>query len=106
MPALSSFKARMYSWVKSLSLGHFPKSWRENKGRDMETQPKGGLEKGDVTHELTPLMILWGRVLARAACSHLIDLLAGRGHSSRLDVSLSGRCSTWPLVTPAIYKLF
>lgn len=42
MPALSSFRARMYSWVKSLSLGHFPKSWRENKGRDMETRPKGG----------------------------------------------------------------
>ncbi len=31
MPALSSFRAKIYSWVKRRSLGHFPKSWNEKK---------------------------------------------------------------------------
>lgn len=54
MPALSSFRARIYSWVKSLSLGHFPKSWRDKQRQSDGDRAKRRLEKGDITHELTP----------------------------------------------------
>lgn len=71
---------------KNVLLGEEPQPWafpkvleREQRQRYGDTA-KRGLEKGDVTHELTPLMILWGRVLAWAACSYLMDLPAGRGH--------------------------
>lgn len=82
MPALSSFRARMYSWVKSLSLGHFPKSWRERAKAELWRLGQKELEKGDVTHDLNTSNDSHGKKGSwrRLQRSHLMDLLAGRGH--------------------------
>lgn len=108
MPALSSFRARMYSWVKSLSLGHFPKSCRDNKGRVTEARLAAG-EGRQHTPAPTPLMTPMVRMGPGAGCTFPPHGSAGQAEvksRSILRRTLSGRCPTWSLVTLGNYKFF
>lgn len=107
MPALSSFRARMYSWVKSLSLGHFPKSCRDNRGRVMEARLAAG--EGRHTPALTPLMTPMVRMGPGAGCTFPPHGSAGQAEVKSRSVlcwTLSGRRSVWSLVTLGNYKFF